>query len=212
MRKLYARHFGISETELLNTIKNNVELISLKQPIKVNSYYVGESGKYIYVKKKLLPKGSLVFATKDGKPLLLWSCGNPLVTILPQPPKKKVVVKPVATPSEPTTKVEAFTETIEAPPTPAPIETVAAPTEVLPVLETPPQIAQAIAQTPAFNPGAPLISPNILGVIGGLAPILGILASSQDDEPIKSVPEPSAVIAMGGLLITTLPFIKRRVK
>jgi len=76
-RARYARHFGISPENVVSYFKQNLSLVSLKRPVKVTSWYLNRSGKISH-KVKLLPKGTLVFARKDGTPMLAWSCGNPL--------------------------------------------------------------------------------------------------------------------------------------
>ena len=82
VRSRYAKHFSISSDLVSDYFAKNIKLVTLKAPVKAQTWYVGKDAK-VYQKTKLLPKGTLVFATKEGEPVLMWSCGNPLRASLP---------------------------------------------------------------------------------------------------------------------------------
>ncbi|MCL5105091.1 MAG: hypothetical protein M1133_13385 [Armatimonadetes bacterium] len=126
----YAQHFRSTSDEMMSCLNGGVKLVSLKNPTKVQMWYVGKDGS-VRQKIKLLPKGSYVFATSDGTPFLAWSCGNPLRASLParmamkQPkpsPKKPVGgvaaanlsknAEPIATLAPPQTPTPAAAETL----------------------------------------------------------------------------------------------------
>jgi hypothetical protein len=76
VRARYARHFGVKPDRIppyLRTLK----LTALKSPARLQSWHYDKNGKY-QTRTENFPKGTLVFAGMDGKPVLSWSCGNPL--------------------------------------------------------------------------------------------------------------------------------------
>lgn len=198
----YASHFGIPAAKLDSTLLSKLTLISLKKPLRAQSWYISKSGKTL-VKAKLLPRGAMVFATKDGKPVLAWSCGNPLRTALPTtmvmssidtiaPKSGSIETKVLANPIETIT-----TAVVTAPPAPAVVS-------VLPV-ETPPVLASIAAPAVAMPPV--IIGSRMglgwLGVLGGV----GAVARRSPDRTV--VPEPSTFVAIVSLL-ATVPFTKKR--
>lgn len=124
VRSRYAKHFGVSPSELDAFFATEVKLIALKSPVRTQCWYINKAGG-LSAKSKLLPSGTMVFATRDGAPLLSWSCGNPLTSKLPQKKVAKAQQKLV----KPQTKVLASTnetvtgQTTTVTPTTKPVET-----------------------------------------------------------------------------------------
>jgi hypothetical protein len=221
VRARYAKHFKTSPNTLASDVSHGVRLITLKSPARVTSFYISKSGR-ISGKRKLLSRGTLVFADSAGKPVIAWSCGNPLTTAL----ARHVVKQPVQVTEEvkPTVEViSAPVEVAEAPSNPpeltaaafdnatpgdtvevAPEEVAVAPAEPLAVVTAPEEYIPAdFAATDAIA-GAALVLPAI-----------AVLASShnvqREIKPQIAVPEPGAAVALiTGLLATAGWSIRRR--
>ncbi len=77
-----AKHFGLSESRLISFIKDALVPFILPKDTVVSNYGITKSG-LIYSKKMTLKKGTRVWATRDGKPILKWVCSNPLLAKAP---------------------------------------------------------------------------------------------------------------------------------
>ena len=210
VRMRYARHFKIAPSELAERFNGELKLVSLKHPLRTTMWYIDKNGN-IYKKGRLLPKGTMVFAAKNGKPVLAWACGNPLSASLPA---AKVHDK---------TAVKASTEIIAAA-KPAPIESVetkvlASPVETIaiaavtamPTIMTEAVVVEPVAAvqmmgSPSLAALPPLISRgSSLGWIGALSGLAGGAAAlaSRGDGGEKSnfvTPEPSSFAAVATAL------------
>lgn len=201
VRSRYVRHFGKSAAELDKFLSRELALTSLKEPLRAKCWYIDKSGRQL-IKTKLLPRGSMVFTTSDGKPLLSWSCGNPLRADLPtklvkssvQTISKQQIAK--ATPGDDVeTKVLAnpietiSTAVIAA--VPAPVVVAALPIEAVPAMAT--IAAPAVSVAPFISAGGSSLG--WLGMLGGVA--AGV-ANAGGDRTI--VPEPSSVVALSGMI------------
>lgn len=87
----YAAHFGIPKNSVASYFKN-LKLTKTTERMSVQIWYINKYNK-VAIKSKTLAKGTAVFTTADGKPVLLKVCGNPLCSTLPQI-KKVVKTKP----------------------------------------------------------------------------------------------------------------------
>jgi len=87
----YSRHFSISRDKLISYVRKNMTLMSLKKPLSSTVWYLGKKDS-VYTKRKLCPKGTLVFVDARGNPIIVWSCGNPLTKklTLPKAPKPQL--------------------------------------------------------------------------------------------------------------------------
>ncbi len=217
VRARYARHFGVTQQQIASSLGAGLKLVSLTRPAKVQSWYVGKGGR-LQAKTKLLPRGTLVFAGSDGRPLLAWSCGNPLRAQLPQQlakkPKEKakgavesVASAPPAAAEQPAPTAMATQgsaeENVETKVLAQPVETIGTepvsaipgfvPTEV-PAAE-PMVVAQALpvaAAMPAAIAPAAAVSGGFSAIqaLGGLAGVLGGLAAAASLNSKDSSPEP----------------------
>ncbi len=182
----YSKHFGVTPQQLDKFFAEHLQLVALDSPQTVETWYIDRRGRAT-TKKKLLPAGTMVFATKMGEPVLTWSCGNPLRTDLPQvqATNMDVQTKVLANPVETITSA-----TVTAPPAPSVVGI--APVEAAPAL--------SFVSAPAVSM-PPLISGlSALGALGGL---VGFIKG-----PTYTVPEPSALVALGtGLGL--IPFMRR---
>jgi hypothetical protein len=82
LRRRYARHFGVSEAEIVDFIKRSLIPYRLPQSRAVTVYGVTRSGR-IYGVRTRLNKGTQVWATRSGVPILKWLCANPMTKTLP---------------------------------------------------------------------------------------------------------------------------------
>jgi len=206
VRSRYMTHFGVSAAELDASFANNLTIVTLKQPLRAHSWYIDDAGK-ILLKTKFLPKGTMVFATKDGKPLLIASCGNPLMSQLPAevvktmaqsetPPDTKVLASPMETISS---------ALVTAPPA---LEVLS----VLPV-EAPPVLASIAAPAvslPPFITSSSSLGAGWLGLLGAIGALAGGAGGGGGGGGV--VPEPSSFIVLGSALcmIPGLYHIRRR--
>lgn len=192
-RVRYAQHFGVSPDGVAKYFAENLKLTTLKSPLKAQTWYVGRQGG-IYKRTKVYPKGTLVFASADGKPVLAWSCGNPLSASLP--PKSKEA--PVVASSGPVeTKVMANpieTITAAAVTSPPAVETVA----IAPIAA--PSPVDALAMPPVAVPPA-VIAKFPWFLLFGFAP-----HHSTDHPP---VPEPGCLLTMAMALSSGALIIRR---
>lgn len=76
LRRRYARHFGVSESEVIEFVKNALVPYELPRARTVTTYGVTRSGR-IYAARTRLRKGTKVWATRSGEPILKWLCANP---------------------------------------------------------------------------------------------------------------------------------------
>jgi hypothetical protein len=78
----YARHFGSSSYGVSDYFGKRLTLIRLKRPSTTYVYYYDSRG-HVTRGRRVMPAGTLVFATQSGEPVLDWRCGNPLRSKLP---------------------------------------------------------------------------------------------------------------------------------
>lgn len=224
LRNRYSLHFGVSPEALDEYFSTNLQLITLKQPLKTQCWYVDKKGR-THVKTKTLPKGTKVFATKAGKPVIQASCGNPLRTDLPDRVSTKSVTETIqsenaaAAMAPPAPEVETMvlpapeevitTAVVMAPPAPAAAATlpIMAPPVMQPIAASAVSIAP-IAAVAAAGAGAG----SVLGVLGGLGAVAGLAGGGGGGgSHAPSVPEASSLLALlGGLGAMPLVFKLRR--
>ena len=88
-----AKHFRLPEERVVEFVQDALVPYILPRDTSVNNFGVTRSG-LIYGKKMTLKKGTRVWATRDGQPILKWICSNPLLTkapVLKQRPKPTTV-------------------------------------------------------------------------------------------------------------------------
>lgn len=82
LRRLYARHFGISEDRVVEFTRDALVLTALPRAMEITTFGVRRSGA-IYPIRQRLRKGALVWATRSGQPILKWQCSNPIGKSMP---------------------------------------------------------------------------------------------------------------------------------
>jgi hypothetical protein len=82
LRRRYARHFGIPENRVVDFVRNALVPYRLPAAREVTNYGVTRSGR-IYGVRERLRRGTKVWATRSGVPVLKWACANPLLKSLP---------------------------------------------------------------------------------------------------------------------------------
>lgn len=196
----YARHFGVSRDKLVEYLKSNVKIVVLKEPMKINTYYMMPSGRVVS-KQRLFPAGASMFVTKAGQPIIDVRCGNPVIARLPRQPKAPVVAKVVAPPvSEPETRVAAAPPQV-LPPPPASVVAPAAPitAPVAPVAVQPVRVALAPAPISSLPAAVRLAAPLLLGAVA---------VHHSSSPPI--VPEPGTMLGACAILAPVVFVFRRR--
>jgi PEP-CTERM motif len=92
-RRNLSRHFAVPEDRLVAFIEDALVPSTLTKDTRVMNYGVTKAGK-IYGKNTVLKKGTRIWATRDGKPILKWDCSNPLLPkapILREKPRSSTV-------------------------------------------------------------------------------------------------------------------------
>lgn len=88
VQRQFAKHFGVPPSQLQTYIKDNVVIKRVTANTPKSVYIIRRNGQMV-AQHKVLIKGTPVFALKDtGEPLLVLSCGNPILKQLP--PREKV--------------------------------------------------------------------------------------------------------------------------
>ena len=209
VRSRFSRHFGVSPAELDKYFAAELELTALKQPLRTRCWYVNRAGG-TSVKTKLLPRGTMVFATKSGEPILSWSCGNPLSSALP----RKVVKASVESQTKPV-EIKVLANPVEtisnavvtAPPAPSVVSVI--PVETPPVLAT---VAAPAVSMPPIIAAAGSIGLGWVGAVGAVGGLTAGLSSGGRKSRITVVPEPSglAALATAVCLIPAMCRVRRR--
>lgn len=78
----YSRHFNVPQDRLVSFFRTSLIAYKLPEAQTLTTYGVTKSGA-IYPVRTTLPKGSTVWATREGVPVLKWNCSNPLAAVLP---------------------------------------------------------------------------------------------------------------------------------
>ncbi len=206
-RKRFAQHFKIPEALVADRFEKTLQMVTIKKPMRTTMWYVAKNSS-VQKKTKLLPKGTVVFADKGGKPILAWSCANPMTPRLNAP---KGTNKVVSTPPDEDEIVKPFTETVTGTAitsTPEVISPVAAPALGAPALDA--VTLPAIAAPPVLE------SSSGIGALGALAAAGSLVGFSGhgDSVPTPPVPEPSAamVLSMGMALVGGSAYWRARLR
>jgi hypothetical protein len=146
LRRRYARHFGVSEARVIEFVKNALVPYRLPAARSVTTYGVTKSGT-IYAVRTRLPKGTRVWATRSGEPVLKWLCANPLTKTLPG---TRLVGKPR------TARMRPARRGLAAPAPPADAGEILVLEEASPVPAAPP--VPVVTVTSSAAPGVPGVS------------------------------------------------------
>lgn len=82
LRRRYARHFGLKESEVVDFVRRALVVHRLPKARTVTNYGVTRSGR-VFSTRTRLRAGTKVWATRSGVPILKWACANPLTRMLP---------------------------------------------------------------------------------------------------------------------------------
>ena len=205
---VYAKHFGVDAKRIPAFVKDALVLRPLSKAQAVVTYGRTATG-HIYPVRQVLPAGSQVWMTRDGKAWLKWKCTNPLGTTLPIVPM----------PAREGSGSEDFQLELSHPSSglsPLPESQSAATVLSLPVPGEPPILIDSPYKPAPYN-----ILPLGLGPIAevksskkNLSPWLWALGVTlpRGNRPSNTIPEPStlALMAFGGAAV--LPIIFRRTR
>jgi hypothetical protein len=200
LRRRYARHFGVSESRVIEFVKNALVPYRLPASRTVLAYGVNRSGA-IYAVRTRLPKGTRVWATRSGEPVLKWLCANPLTRVLPgtrlaSGPRPSRL--PVAGRAPTLAPLAPFTAEIvppEIPPVlaPPPVSFTLIPPPVVPEVLPPP-----VTPTAAGRPNAAFLLP--LGLALGFALPGSSTGSAGGNVNPPPIPELSTMVSLGAFL------------
>lgn len=212
----YSRHFRMRPSDIRAYFSQNLRMTTLRKPMVASVYYI-VGNERILGHKKRLNAGDRVLVARNGTPVIMSPCGNPLAASLPAATKprpvakKPVLVTPVPvenaqTPAQlPVQQVAAEPEPA-MPPTPVTVAVLSEPpTELVPpIVEPAPQV---IASIPAA-----VTHPN--WVLSGLGAIGAISRGVREGHSHNVTPEPSSLITLSvvglGLLGGQFGRLRRR--
>ncbi len=198
VRKNLARHFGVSERQLIEYLKRNLTVITIQKSGRYPVWGVTRTGK-IYRSSSYFRKGWRAFGLKDGTVLFKWSCGNPMVAGLPRVPVPVAKVPPPVVPPPP----------VPIPP-PAPVE---APETVAPVVQEP---QEYVPPAPMYVSAPPLSADPATPVTERrpppwpLFPLL--IWGGGGGKPFTPIPEPASLtlLGVGALALGALGRMRRK--
>jgi hypothetical protein len=193
VRNRYARHFGISPNQVRAALGDGLRLTSLSKSTRVQSWYVGKRGR-LHVKPRLLPKGTLVYVGADGKPLLAWSCGNPLRTDIP-----RRTAKQPNTITQPTVGQTTSTASANAGAAPAPQSSEASAVAVTPDGEPP--VETKVLPGPVETVGTEPLSA-VPGFVEAAEPVVVAQAPAAPEAVVTGGYAPA--VATGGMGLSSI--------
>ncbi len=211
----YAAFFKKDAGQLADKFAN-FQLKALSSDLRTRVYFVGRGGR-ILSEYRTLKKGSLVFLSETGKPLLDARCGNPLATDIPTSLAQKPQTAPkIATETPVSSQIPAAAEGADIPagvqlaeaapiaPEPVMTQVLAQPAEVLTTETIAPTVA-AVAPVATEVVIPPVVSAGSRGPFGLLfLPLLlaGGGGGGGGTNPLPPVvPEPASVMTIASSLI-----------
>lgn len=190
-----AKHFGVPEDRVIEFVQDALVPQVLTTDTRVMNYGVTKSGR-IYSKNMTLKKGTRVWATRDGKPILKWDCSNPL---LPKVPVLRQRPTPAQVSSETTKGLLAPGASLLDP------SGIEAPVGITLAMDTPTEPIQ-VPSPPVKIVEEPDLKPQLRTTGGGarvpLLPLAGVVgvALRSTSSPSNVIPEPGtlAFLTLGG--------------
>jgi hypothetical protein len=159
LRRSYARQFGVPENRIIAFVKDALVPYRLPQSRVVTDYGITRSGR-IYCVRERMRKGTKVWATRSGVPILKWACANPLTKVLPG-----LQLAAAPRPVRPHTSLHA--------PTAVPVVKQVASSEL------PPAELNPVPVTPTIDTAAIVPSIPVTGVAAGSIPSIGPTGSTH---------------------------------
>lgn len=200
VRKRFARHFHISEANVVRYMKANLVESYVPKTERYTVYCVSRSGKFFPI-RQTFKRGTKVFALKNGEPVMKWLCGNPLSKFLPEVSTRTIVQTPPKQP--PVTLVSPYLNEL----TPAETANVLIPSEIAtPVYQTAVPLSLVSAATPVYSRAGTSLLPFLIP-----AALIGAASGGGGgNTPIPAVPEPSSLVYLAAALPLALVAVRRR--
>ncbi len=187
----YAKHFHTSRSAVAEYFTENLAVGMLTQDVECTVYSISDKTGVVSC-KMVLGKGTPVFLSADGRPMLVLATGNPLTSAMPVAgisPKEVKTGSVSASTDWVVTKVLGDTSSLAA----AVADPVAQSVATTPVAAAP----ATIGRSKSFPVAIP-----IAALVGGLAMVGGGSsngATPRSEAPLDLVPEPAsmAMLALG---------------
>ena len=216
VRERLAKHFHISESQMVTYIRRNLVLRHLDKTGVYRVACVRRDGSEYWINSRL-PAGTPVFASRaTGQPILKLACGNPMVSALPPTLIRNA---PLAPPKIASLPVMLADSSVEAPPVLSAIDGTQSTLMTSDDLLAPPvvRVSPSIQLLGGGGSNLGSLFPALLGA-GTAVSVFGRGGSSSNALPgtpsvpgTPAVPEASTVTSFGLLLLAgTVLFILRR--
>ncbi|MDQ2688614.1 MAG: hypothetical protein M3Y28_12185, partial [Armatimonadota bacterium] len=204
VRKRFARHFHISESNVVRYMKANLVESYVPKTERYTVYCVRPSGKF-YPIRQTFKRGTKVFALKNGEPVMKWLCGNPLSKFLPEVSTRTIV----QTPPKPRPVVLVSPTLQEL--TPTETANILIPSEIYaPSYQTAVPLSLVSAATPIYSRAGTSLLPFLIpaALVGAVAS--GGHGGGNTPTPIPAVPEAGSLVYLAAALPLGLIAVRRR--
>lgn len=222
-RARMAKHFGVSESEMVAYAQENLQYSQLSRPMRTGVWGVSRSGKTFRVSQNL-PAGTPVFRVAGGPPIMKEVCGNVITPVLPPVPRavrrRGAVLPPGPLAINSIPGIEGFAPAIpgaipESVPVIPGLDTAFVPAAATFPGEMVPAAAGMVPGVPAAGGGGGFVPPFWLLAGAGAAFIHGSGGNSftppkPPPPPPSQVPEPGSMLLLAAGVLPLAGALRRR--